>query len=120
LAQYNARIAGSEKVAKYDTTVLRLDARTQDVSFPVQKWYLRTNDRLPVKVENYSASGTLLRTVYYIDFKEIAKGKFLFTKLMSVDNLARNQKTLLQNDDIGTAKIPDYTFSQAFLEEQSR
>jgi outer membrane lipoprotein-sorting protein len=120
LSQYTAVVAGSEKIAKYDTTVLKLDAKTQDVSFPIQKWYLRSGDHLPVKVENFSASGTLLRTVYYIDFKPIANGKFLFTKLMSVNNLEKNQKTLLQNDDISTAKIADYTFSQAFLEEQSR
>jgi len=120
LSQYTAQLAGSEKIAKFDTTVIKLNAKTQDVSFPVQKWYVRTTDNLPVKVENFSASGTLLRTVYYVDFKEIAKGKFVFTKLLSVNNLEKNQKTLLQNDEISTAKIPDYTFSQAFLEEQSR
>lgn len=120
LAQYDAVIAGAEKVAKYDTTVLKLSAKTPDVSFPLQKWYVRTSDGLPVKVENFSASGTLLRTVYYIDYKPLAGGTFLFAKLMSVNNLEKNQRTLLQNDDIATSKIPDYTFSQAFLEEQSR
>ena len=86
----------------------------------MQKWYLNKINNLPVKVENYSASKTLLRTTYYVDFKEVAKGKFLFTKLLAKNNLEKNQSTLLSNDDIGTGKIPDYTFSQAFLEEQSR
>lgn len=120
LSQYTAKLDGTAKIASFDTTVIRLDAKSTDVSFPVQKWYLRSGDSLPVKVENLSASGTLLRTVYYVDWKEVAPGKYLFTKLMSVDNLAKNQKTLLQNDEISSAKIADYTFSQAFLEEQSR
>lgn len=120
LSQYEAKVIGKEKISKFDTTVIELNAKALDVSFPVQKWYLRTSDNLPVKVENFSASRTLLRTTYYVDFKEVGKGKFLFTKLLAVNNLEKNQKTLLSNDDISTAKIPDYTFSQAFLEEQSR
>ncbi len=120
LSQYTAKLDGKAKIANFDTTVVRLDAKTQDVSFPVQKWYLRSGDNLPVKVENYSASLTLLRTVFYVDWKQVAPGKFLFTKLLSVNNLEKNQKTLLQNDEIGTARIADYTFSQAYLEEQSR
>lgn len=120
LSQYTAAVVGTEKIAKFDTTVVELKAKTLDVSFPVQKWFLRTSDNLPVKVENYSASKTLLRTTYYVDFKEVAKGKFLFTKLLAVNNLEKNQRTLLSNDDISTSKIADYTFSQAFLEEQSR
>ncbi len=120
LSQYTAKVTGDEKISKYDTTVVQLDAKTLDVSFPVQKWYLNKTNNLPVKVENYSASKTLLRTTYYVDFKEVAKGKFLFTKLLAKNNLEKNQSTLLSNDDIGTGKIPDYTFSQAFLEEQSR
>lgn len=120
LSQYTAKLDGKAKIATFDTTVVRLDAKTTDVSFPVQKWYLRSGDNLPVKVENLSASGTLLRTVFYVDWKLIAPNKYLFTKLLSVNNLEKNQKTLLQNDDISTAKIADYTFSQAFLEEQSR
>lgn len=120
LSQYEAKVIGSEKISKFDTTVVELTAKALDVSFPIQKWYLRKGDNLPVKVENFSASKTLLRTTYYVDFKEVAKGKFLFTKLMAVNNLEKNQRTLLSNDDIVTSKIADYTFTQAFLEEQSR
>jgi outer membrane lipoprotein-sorting protein len=120
LAQYDPKVTGTAKIAQYETTVVEMTAKTLDVSYPVQKWYLRAGDNLPVKVENYSASKTLLRTTYYVDFKQVAPGKYLFTKLMAVDNLAKNQKTLLSNEDISAAKIPDYTFSQAFLEEQSR
>jgi len=120
LSQFNAKVLGTEKVSKFDTRVVELTAKALDVSFPYQKWYLRTSDNLPVKVENFSASKTLLRTVYYVDFQQVSQGKFLFTKLLSVNNLEKNQRTLLSNEDISTARIADYTFSQAFLEEQSR
>ena len=119
-AQYWANLEGVVKVAKWDTDVVRLDARQLDVAFPVQKWYVRQTDGLPVKVESFSASGTLLRTTYYLDYKEVTPGRFIFTKLLATDALEKGQQTLLTNENISTAKIPDYTFSKAFLEEQSR
>ena len=120
LKQYRAAYEGSETVAKFDCHVIKLNAIALDVSFPVQKWFVRKSDTLPVKVENFSASGTLLRTFFYIDYKPVKPGKYLFTKLMAVNNLEKNQRTLLSNDEISGERIADYVFSQAFLEEQSR
>jgi outer membrane lipoprotein-sorting protein len=120
LKQYTETYVGSQLISKFDCEVIQLDAIALDVSFPIQKWYIRKSDGLPVKVENFSASKTLLRTFFYIDYKEVGTDKFLFTKLMAVNNLEKNQRTFLTNDDISGAAIPDYTFSQAFLEEQSR
>lgn len=118
--QYQGEVVGNEKVAKYDCVVVKLTAKVPDVSFPLQKWYLNTVNNLPVKVENFSASGTLLRTFYYIDYQEVSPGKFLFTRLLAVNNLEKNQKTLLSNENISSAKIDNAVFSQAYLEQQSR
>jgi negative regulator of sigma E activity len=120
LEQYAATMAGGAKVASWDCDVVKLDARKLDVAYPQQRLYLRRTDGLPVKAENLSAAGVLLRTLYYVDYKEAAPGKFIFSKLLSVDALEKGQKTFLTNDGISTAKIPDYTFSKAFLEEKSR
>jgi len=120
LDQYWASYSGQAAVAKWDCDVVRLDAKKLDVSYPVQKWYLRRGDGLPVKVENFSAGETLLRTVYYVEYKEVAKGKFIFAKLLSTDALEKGRRTLLSNEGITTARIADYKFSKAFLEEQSR
>jgi hypothetical protein len=120
LGQYWATLIGSEKVASWDCDVVRLDAKKLDVDFPVQKLYLRRTDGLPVKIDGFSAGETLLRTSYYIEYKEVAAGKFIFTKLLAVDALQKGQKTYLTNEGISTAKIADYTFSKAFLEEKSR
>lgn len=120
LEQYWVSMAGTANVSKWETDVIRLDAKQLDVSFPMQKWYVRRTDGLPVKQESYSASESLLRTTYFLDYKEVAKGRFLFTKLLAQDELQKGQKTFLTNESISVAKIRDYTFSKAFLEEQSR
>lgn len=119
-SQYWITSAGTAKVAKWDCDVVRLDAKQLDVSFPIQKWYVRKTDGLPVKVENFSASETLLRTSYYVDYQQVVPGKFIFTKLLAVDALEKGRQTFLSNEGISTAKIPDYVFSKAFLEERSR
>lgn len=120
LKQYTVQYGGKATIANIACEKIELTATALDVSFPFQIWYIRTADGLPAKVENYAASKTLLRTFYYIDYKEVKKGKYLFTKFMAVNNLEKGQKTLLSNEDISSAAIPDYTFSKAFLEEQAR
>jgi hypothetical protein len=120
LGQYWATMAGSAKVSTWDCDVVRLDAKKLDVSYPIQKWYLRKTDGLPVKVENFSAGETLLRTSYYVDYKNLGGNKYIFTKLLAVDALEKGQKTFLTNDNVSTDRIADYTFSKAFLEEKSR
>jgi hypothetical protein len=119
-AQYWLNPDGTAKVAQWDCDVVRADARKLDVAFPIQKWFIRRTDGLPVKLESFSASGTLLRTTYYVDYRQVAPGKFLFTKLLAADALEKGRQTFLTNEDISVARIPDYTFSKAYLEEQSR
>ena len=120
LEQYIAAYDGTAAVSKWTCDVVRLEAKVQDVSYPVQKWYVRKTDGLPVKVENFSASGTLLATFYYIEYRGLAGGKSVFTKLLAVNNLEKGQQTFLTNDEIATTSIPDSTFTKPYLEDQSR
>jgi len=120
LKQYNVKLAGTEKISEWECDVIRLDAKVPDVSFPVQKWYVRKTDGLPVKVENYSLSETLLRVFYYISYENLKPGKVIVTRLLAVDPLEKGQKTLVSNENVSIKPIPDYVFSKAFLEEQSR
>lgn len=120
LEQYWVSYQGTATVSKWECDVVRLDGKSLDVSFPVQKWFFRKSDGLPVKVENFSVSETLLRTFYYIDYAQAAPGKYLFTRLLAVNHLEKGQQTLLTNENVATTPIPNYTFTKAFLEEQSR
>jgi outer membrane lipoprotein-sorting protein len=120
LDQYWVSYLGTAKVSKWECDLVRLDGKQLDVSFPVQKWYFRKTDGLPVKVENFSVSETLLRTFYYIDYAVVAPSNYIFSKFLAIDNLEQGQQTFLTNENIATTAIPDYVFSKAFLEEQSR
>ncbi|UCB45732.1 MAG: outer membrane lipoprotein-sorting protein, partial [Spirochaetota bacterium] len=75
LELYTVEYIGTETVSKWETDVVKLNAKALDVSFPIQKWYIRKTDGLPVKVENFSLSETLMRTYYYIKYEEVGKNK---------------------------------------------
>lgn len=120
LAQFWVTSAGTATVSKWECDVVRLDAKVPDVSYAVQKWYVRKSDGLPVKVENFSISETLLATFFYIEYRDLGKGKFVFTKLLAQDNLQKGQQTYITNENVATTPIPDYTFTKAYLEEKSR
>jgi hypothetical protein len=120
LEQFWVTSAGTATVSKWECDVVRLDAKVPDVSYPVQKWYVRKSDGLPVKAENYSVSETLLATFFYIEYRDLGNGKSIFTKLLAQNNLEKGQQTFITNDNISTGRIPDYTFTKAFLEEKSR
>ena len=120
LEQFWVTSAGTATVSKWECDVVRLDAKVPDVSYPVQKWYVRKSDGLPVKAENYSVSETLLATFFYIDYRDLGNGKSVFTKLLAQNNLEKGQQTFITNENISTGRIADYTFTKAFLEEKSR
>ncbi|HEQ71939.1 MAG TPA: outer membrane lipoprotein-sorting protein [Spirochaetia bacterium] len=120
LEKFRAADAGTATVSQWECDVVRLDAKVLDVTFPIQKWYIRKTDGLPVKVENFSASETLLRTFYYVDFRELAAGKYIFTRFLAVNHLEEGQRTLITIDNIRTTRIDDYVFTKAYLERRSR
>jgi hypothetical protein len=120
LAQFWVTSAGTATVSKWECDVVRLDAKVPDVSYAVQKWYVRKSDGLPVKVENFSVSETLLSTVFYIEYRDLGKGKSVFTKVLVQDALQKGQQTYLTNENVATTPIPDYTFTKAYLEEKAR
>jgi outer membrane lipoprotein-sorting protein len=120
LERFRASYRGSARVSEWDCHLIRLDAKVLDVAFPIQNWYVRKSDGLPVKVENFSASGTLLRTYYYIAYTRVGAANYIFTKLLAVNHLEQGQKTFITNENVSTARIDDSVFKQSFLEQQSR
>jgi hypothetical protein len=120
LDKFKVRSLGKATVSKWECEVVRFDAKVPDVSFPIQKWYVRASDGLPVKVENFSASETLLRTFYYVDFKPLGAGKYIFTRFLAVNDLEQGQRTLITVENVRTTRIEDYVFTKAYLERQAR
>jgi|YNPMSStandDraft_1061717.scaffolds.fasta_scaffold00029_2 hypothetical protein len=117
---YNIIYLKDEKVSKFDTYVLLLKAKILDVSYPIQKIYIDKQTLLPVKREYFSQSEKLMQTDYYIKYEKLKGDKFIATKILIVDNIEEGKKTSILVEEYSTNKIPDYVFTKAFLENQSK
>ncbi len=108
-------------VNKAECYVIELRAKQQDVSYPLQKWYIRVSDYLTLKQEAYSLSETLMQVSYYIKYIPIKGGKMFLTKFMT-ENKIEQSRTWVTVDEatLSFAPIPDYVFTKAFLEQQSK
>lgn len=121
LELYYVKMLPNAIVNKTDCYVIELRARQQDVSYPLQKWYIRVSDYLTLKQEAFSLSGTLMQVTYYVKYIPIKGGKMFLTKFMT-DNRIESSRTWVTVDEstLLFAPIPDYVFTKAFLEQQSK
>lgn len=118
---YYVKMLPNAVVNKSDCYVIELTAKQADVSYPIQKWYIRVSDYLTMKQEAFSLSGTLMQVSYYIKYIPIKGGKMFLTKFMT-ENKIESSRTWVTVDETSLSfePIPDYVFTKAFLEQQSK
>ncbi len=121
LELYYVKKLANAVVNKTDCYVIELRAKQNDVSYPIQKLYIRTSDYLTLKQEAFSLSGTLMQVSYYVKYLPIKGGKMFLTKFMT-ENKIEGSRTWVTVDEstLSFAPIPDYVFTKAFLEQQSK
>lgn len=90
-----------------------------EVTYPIRVYYVsRDKNYLTYKRESYSASGTLLRISYTLQYTEVG-GQYFPIKSLFLDKF-ENSKTTRTITGISTSTIPDHVFTKAFLEENSK
>jgi hypothetical protein len=127
LAQDYKVTAGEDAIlGRYKCRLLTLEAITNDVTYPIMKVWI-SEDGLLRQSEDYSLSGQLLRTSLIPDYQKI-NGRFIPKQIIFVDALRGavingkfvNERTLITIDKPSLKKVPDITFSKAFLETVNR
>jgi hypothetical protein len=116
--------SGMEKIAEAklgDIPVYQFEitAKTEDVTYPKQVFWVRRDNFLPLKMQGYSLSGTLMNTSYNLKYTQIA-GKYLPIKSMYIDEFEKGNKTLTEISNISIQKIDEYVFTKAYLENLSK
>lgn len=96
-----------------------LTAKTEDVSYPKQIYWIEKESYLPLKIQSYSLNGTLMETTYILKYTPI-QGKYLFTKMIVVDEFEKGNKTIIELKNISLRKIDDKVFTKAYLENLSK
>jgi hypothetical protein len=100
-----------------DTTVLTLDGRNEEVTFPRIKLWV-TADNLIRKREDYSLSGQLLRTTAIPSYTKIGT-RSVPNNVVMLDQLS-GERTLITIATPRFEKLGELIFSQAYLEKLRR
>lgn len=94
-------------------------ARVNDVTYPHQVYWVEKETFLPLKVESYSLSGTLMLTAYYLKYTHI-EGKYILLKGLFVDEFEKGNKTVLELSGISLNALDNSIFTKAYLENLSK
>ena len=117
---YDIAAAAEGELGRYPVHILSLKAKNDEVSYPTLRLYIRKDKPLLLKEEDYSLSGRLMRTVLFPPkYIEVA-GKTVYSQMLIQDELNKGEKSQLTISDISVAKLPDATFSKAFLGQAAR
>jgi outer membrane lipoprotein-sorting protein len=107
-------------LGKYPVYMLSLKAKNNEVSYPTLKLSVRKDKPLVLKEEDYSLSDRLMRTMLYPPKYIEVGGKTVYSQILIQDELNKGEKSQLTISDVSIAKLPDATFSKAFLGQTSR
>mgnify|MGYP006267244713 FL=1 len=111
------RVASWEegRLGSFDVYVLDLEATSTDVAYERVKLWVRQDETLVLKQEDYSVSGRLMRTSLFPRYERIGD-KLLPKQILIVDELNEGERTQLTMSEATTRSIPDAVFSKAYLE----
>jgi len=113
---YHASFVKKETIQGRSYNVLDLNAVDRSVTYHrVMYWVDAANSR-PYKAQFYSASGRLLKTCLYEDFRKI-EGNERPTRLVMVDALRKGEKSVLEYSNMAAHHIPDKVFSKDYLKK---
>ena len=103
------------RLGNFDVYIVDLEAKTSDVAYDKVRLWIRTDESIVLKEEDYSVNGRLMRTVLYPRYERVG-GKIIPKQVLIVDELNEGERTQLTMSDATTRTIPDSVFSKAYLE----
>lgn len=94
-------------------------AKVRDVDYPRKVYWVARDGWQLLKEQAWSSTGTLMQTAYYLKYQDV-NGRLVATKMLFVDEFEKGNRTMVEVEAIRTARIPDATFTKAWLESQSK
>lgn len=118
-ANYEVSSAETGRLGAHDVYILDLQATNDRVTFPRIKLWLRQDNNLILREENYSLSDRLMRTVLIPGYASV-QGRFVANKILIQDNLNEGERSEITVRNISFAAIPDHVFTRSYLERIGR
>jgi outer membrane lipoprotein-sorting protein len=114
---YDIDSTSETRLGAFDSWVLDLKAKNNEVSYEHVRLTVRKDKAVPLKEEDFSVSGKLMRTVYYLPTYISVGGKLVPAKIKMVDEINKGQQSALTISDVAVGALPDKVFSKAFLQQ---
>jgi hypothetical protein len=109
----------SGRLGSYDVYILTLNALNDTVAYPQIKIWVRQDNYLLLKEEDYSLSGRLLRTSLFPSYARAGE-YFIPTKLIFRDELNPGEQSEVTVRNVSFKTIPDFVFQKEYLEQVNR
>lgn len=107
------------RLGRFDVWVVTLDAVDNRVPIARRKLWIRKDNFLILKAQDYSVSRRLLRTLLFPAYQSVS-GRLLPSRFVIEDNLRTGEKTQITMEEVSLAPIPDSVFRREYLERVSR
>ncbi len=105
-------------LGSFDVYVVDLEARSSDVAYDQVRLWIRQDQTIVLKEEDFSVNGRLMRTVLYPRYERVGS-KIIPKQVLIIDELNDGERTQLTMTDATIQTIPDSVFSKAYLERVS-
>jgi outer membrane lipoprotein-sorting protein len=102
-------------LGKYDVYILTFHAITPEPSYAYSTYYIRKDVHLPLKIEDFSATNRLMRTILMPKYAKVAQG-YVATQTLIRDELNKGEQTQQIVSDLTFDTLPDTIFTKAYLE----
>lgn len=113
---YSPKLVGTEKIGDENYHVLDLTAVDRGVTYQRVKYWVRQNGYAPFKAEFYSMSDRLLKTCTYENYRSLG-GRVRPTRLVMVDAVKADTKSVMEYDDMKLVELPDKIFTKEYLKK---
>jgi outer membrane lipoprotein-sorting protein len=120
LAEDYETVAISEgRLGSYEVYILELEATSNEVTYPREVLWVTRDLYLPLKMEDYSETGRLMRTSLFPSYAR-AGDTYIATNMIFVDELVEGKKTQITITEISVEPLPDSIFTKAYVERVNR
>ncbi len=106
-------------LGRYEVYILELEATSNEVTYPRQTMWVTRDLFLPLKIEDYSEAGRLLRTSLFPSYSR-AGDNYIATTMIFVDELVEGKSTQISITDISLDTVPDSVFTKSYVERVNR
>lgn len=112
-------VIAEEMLGKIPVYRFEIIGKVNDVTYPKKIYWVRKDNYLPLKVQDFSLSQTLMQSEYYPKWTTV-EGRFVPLQMIFVDEFEKGNKTIVELSGITLQHLDDSIFTKAYLENLSK